>query len=74
MASPKRLRGLVKFYTVHKPNEHSAHTLDGDVLIPAKLTEIDLVRALNEAGIDLKHYNSDSKGDEKFLVTNWSRP
>ena len=74
MASSKRLRGLVKFDTIHEPQKHSAVTTDGEVLIPAQPTEIDLVRALDEAGIHLSRYNCTTEGDEKHLVNHWSRP
>lgn len=74
MASPKRLRGLVKFDTIHEPKKHSAQAINGDVLIPPQPTEIDLVRKLNEAGINLSRYNCTTEGDEKHLVNHWRYP
>lgn len=74
LASPKRLRGLLKFDTIHEPQKHSAVAINGDVLISAQPTEIDLVQKLHNAGINLSRYNCTTEGDEKHLVNHWSYP
>ena len=64
-----------KFYTVHRPKQHSALLLlDSGTLVDPQPTEIDLVRKLRRLGIRLpefKYYNN--QGNEKFSVINWRR-
>ena len=63
-----------KFYTVHKPKEHSAHRLDNSVLVKPQPTEIQLVAELGKLGISVGDYDySESAGGENMLVVNWER-
>lgn len=64
----------MKFYTVHRPKEHSAHALDGRVMVPPQATEIELVQELGRLGIDLKecHYYN-NRGNERFMAVNWEQ-
>ena len=68
MPIPKPQSTIDSFYTRHKPGKHSAHSLHGDVLVPAKPTEIELVQALEKLGIDLQKYDYKGEGDEKVCV------
>jgi hypothetical protein len=64
-----------KFYTVHRPKQHSAMLpCDAGELVAPQPTEIDLVRKLKHMGIrmlDFEYYNN--QGNEKFSVINWRR-
>jgi len=63
-----------EFYTVHRPKSHSAHALDNSILVDPQPTEIELVRKLRNAGVDLSAFEYfNNRGDERFLVTNWRR-
>lgn len=62
----------MKFYTLHRPGQHTAHRLDGQVLVDSQPTEVDLSRALAALGIKLnacRYYNS--RGDVNFNCINW---
>jgi hypothetical protein len=64
-----------KFYTVHRPKQHSAQLpYDAGELVAPQPTEIDLVRKLKRLGIRLpefEYYNNG--GNMKFSVINWRR-
>jgi hypothetical protein len=64
------MTNITKFYTVHRPKEHSAHQLDNSILVPPQGTEIELVRKLMEDhSIDIKKYKyHNNRGDEKDVV------
>jgi hypothetical protein len=65
---------LKAFYTTHRRRKHSAHALDGRFLIRNVPTEIELVERLQLLGVYLENYRFfNSRGDERFLCTNWER-
>ena len=66
-----------EFYTVHRPKQHSAHSLlkDGTkTLVEPQPTEIELVWCLRSIGVYLESFEYfNNRGDERFLTVNWRR-
>ena len=59
-----------KFYTCHQSGSHAAcHTAAAHPFLGPYPTEIDLVLALRERGVDLRHYFYETRSDGHFAVT-----
>ncbi len=68
MAAPR------KFYTVHKPKQHSAHRVDNSTLVEPQPTEVQLVAELGKLGIEVGHYDyTENRGGKDLLTVNWER-